>query len=748
VPGAEGRHAFSHALVRDAVYGALPPERRASLHHAHSLWLEGLVGTQPAECAHHALLGLPAGPAGRAVALAREAAARASAMGAYADAADFLRRALEALGASREPSLRCDVAIALAEAEARAGLADTSRETAARAADLARALSDPIRLARAVLAVGFTTTLGVVNVPLVRALREALDALGDRDRGLAARLTARLASALQPAPDPGEPVALALYAVELARSAGDRTTLLASLYASCSALGDLAGPEVRAPLDAECAELAAALGDLAVEQRARARAAIDLVELGRLAEADRAIAAAEALGERLALPHYRWRPPLLRSMRALMAGRFAESDRRIAEAERHARADGGFDAEVALALHRLGAARVRGVLPEGIDALVRTLEAKLPSGPELFHVMQVSMQARFGHVDEVRALGVAAAAQAGTDAAFVADPQLASALGEAVAAAGDAGRCAELLERLRDAAEREITWGMMGLVDLGPLSGVLALLAAGAGLSDEALRWFDHALARCGERGLSPAEAGLRAERATLLRWLGREPEAELDRSRATALARDLGLQPSRILETREALGLAPRTKPAPPPDASFAVARSQAPTLVREGDVWSVRHGAATFRVRHVRGLEMLAILLARPERPFPAIELDLSREGAAAAAGAGDAGEVLDARARDAYRRRAADLEAELAEAEGFHDAARAARAREELDALAEELARGVGLGGRARRAGSQAERSRVNVQRRLKDAIARIAEHDPALGKYLERSVRTGTVCVYSP
>jgi len=34
------------------------------------------------------------------------------------------------------------------------------------------------------------------------------------------------------------------------------------------------------------------------------------------------------------------------------------------------------------------------------------------------------------------------------------------------------------------------------------------------------------------------------------------------------------------------------------------------------------------------------------------------------------------------------------------------------------------------------------------RLRDAIRRIAEHDAALGGYLDATVRTGTYCVYRP
>ena len=44
-----------------------------------------------------------------------------------------------------------------------------------------------------------------------------------------------------------------------------------------------------------------------------------------------------------------------------------------------------------------------------------------------------------------------------------------------------------------------------------------------------------------------------------------------------------------------------------------------------------------------------------------------------------------------------------------------------------LGAELGRAVGLGGRSRRAGGAAERARSAVQRRIKNAIERIGEHD---------------------
>ena len=112
------------------------------------------------------------------------------------------------------------------------------------------------------------------------------------------------------------------------------------------------------------------------------------------------------------------------------------------------------------------------------------------------------------------------------------------------------------------------------------------------------------------------------------------------------------------------------------------------------------------------------------------------------------GDAGEALDDEARRQYRERVSALREELEEAESWNDPGRAERAREELAFIERELSKAVGLGGRERRSGSAAERARVNVQRRIRDAIRRIESYHPGLAKHLDRAVRTGTYCVYEP
>jgi hypothetical protein len=68
--------------------------------------------------------------------------------------------------------------------------------------------------------------------------------------------------------------------------------------------------------------------------------------------------------------------------------------------------------------------------------------------------------------------------------------------------------------------------------------------------------------------------------------------------------------------------------------------------------------------------------------------------------------------------------------------------------MEFLVGELARAVGLGGRDRRAASHAERARLNATRAIRAAMANLAEANPALGRHLSSTVRTGRYCSYRP
>lgn len=112
------------------------------------------------------------------------------------------------------------------------------------------------------------------------------------------------------------------------------------------------------------------------------------------------------------------------------------------------------------------------------------------------------------------------------------------------------------------------------------------------------------------------------------------------------------------------------------------------------------------------------------------------------------GSSGEMLDATAKAAYRRRLTELNEELSVAKENADVERASDLEDEIEAITNELRRAVGLMGRDRIAGSASERARLNVTRAIKTAVERIAEHDADLGRLLARTIRTGTFCCYIP
>ena len=165
------------------------------------------------------------------------------------------------------------------------------------------------------------------------------------------------------------------------------------------------------------------------------------------------------------------------------------------------------------------------------------------------------------------------------------------------------------------------------------------------------------------------------------------------------------------------------------------------------------------TVRLRDRKGLRYLARLLAAPGREVHVLDLVAAERGWSGAAGRGAArglalssgpaaGVLLDAQAKEAYRRRLAEIEADSEEAQATGDAERDAQAGAERAFLVRELARAVGLGGRDRRAGAASERARASVTRAVRQALARVRAQLPPLGAHLDRAVRTGTYCAYLP
>jgi tetratricopeptide (TPR) repeat protein len=265
------------------------------------------------------------------------------------------------------------------------------------------------------------------------------------------------------------------------------------------------------------------------------------------------------------------------------------------------------------------------------------------------------------------------------------------------------------------------------------------------GQASDAQRLFAHAVGLWNEMS-APYEAAV-----------ARLGLAEACRTAGATQRADLEVGAARAVLDRIASGTDPGAAPTSPSTTAAADRTRASNRFRREGDYWSVTFEGHTTRVRDRKGMRHLAQLLASPGREYHVLDLVAAQAGnpvsgqedaAAAHLAFGDAGAILDPKAKQAYRRRLAEIEDDIDIARAAGDHVREAQADTERGFLVAELSRAVGLGGRDRRAGSASERARAGVTRAIRQAISRIREHHPDLGQHLERSIRTGTYCSYLP
>lgn len=182
---------------------------------------------------------------------------------------------------------------------------------------------------------------------------------------------------------------------------------------------------------------------------------------------------------------------------------------------------------------------------------------------------------------------------------------------------------------------------------------------------------------------------------------------------------------------------------------------------FAKTGEYWSLSLDGKTVTIRNFRGLTYVQCLLRHPNEEFHAIDLQASCGGEATLVGSqleesqrptlpgrGDAGEMLDPRAKAEYRRRLAELREKLEDARERGALDLADKLQSEIEFLAREISRAVGLGGRDRRAASSSERARLNVTRAIRAAVQHVSAQHPSLGRQLQLCIKTGTFCSYNP
>ncbi len=166
-----GTYEFSHALIRQTLYGELTTPRRIRMHRrlgeALEHWFTDSIDTHLPELAYHAYEAAPGGDVAKAVGYARRAGDRAMEQAAYEEAVRSYEMALQAIDLDTDPdaTIRTDLLLALADASERGGDAEAAHRVSLEAAALARTSNDPVRLARAAVAYAGSYWFSAVAAP-------------------------------------------------------------------------------------------------------------------------------------------------------------------------------------------------------------------------------------------------------------------------------------------------------------------------------------------------------------------------------------------------------------------------------------------------------------------------------------------------------------------------------------------------------------------------------------------------------
>ena len=336
IPGSPGRLRFEHVLIRDTLYDGLTSARRVRLHEHAVEALEQLHEKHPGphlpELARHSI---DAGDPDKGLRYSRQAADRALELHAYEEAARLFRLALEALDLREpsDPSVRCDLLLAMGDALTNAGSTADAKEAFLAAGDVARTTRLPESMALAALGYGGRSgwQRAADDLRLVPLLEEALAAFGDEAPTLRARLLARLAGALRDEPSLEPRASISREAVEIARGLGDKDLLAYTLVSNALAIWG-PDPGELVPIAEEVSRLAQETGTSTTILDALTLhsliAWLTLAEGDAATLDDRFNEVAEELGQ----PADQWQAAMQDVVWALFRGDFAAAEQLAAEA--------------------------------------------------------------------------------------------------------------------------------------------------------------------------------------------------------------------------------------------------------------------------------------------------------------------------------------------------------------------------------------------------------------------------------
>ena len=751
-----GSFFFQHALVRDTLLESLGVTRRAQLHRVTADTLEELYRDDPeprlAEIAHHFLHAAAEGGAEQAVDYAARAAKRAVGQLAYEEAVRLYERAIDvAASLPADDGRAWELQQGLGEALMRAGEVEGAQRALRAAAEHARHLDDPERLARTALAsTPGSFSAGLVEPELVATLEEALERLDeapsydDTERraavdGLRCRLRVQLALALYWSPqrarrerlvDEALALARAIFTGPAAQGSQAQRVFADRTLAFALAQGFVAvwGPDTVTrglSISLEALELCERTNDAELAMQVHLWRISLLLELDDPARAHEEIEAFRSTARRLGQPRMLVFDRLHWAMAAHLRGEFEAAERFTADAVAQARHVAGSMAPIIADTQTLLVRRTQG-RHLALAPLVRKNADRLPA-MRRWRCELALVLAELGRHDEARRelehLAAADFDDIPRDALWLVAMSL---LAELCALLGDRPRARRLYELLIPYEGRNVV--SMGAAYLGPVARYLGLLAMTIGEAERALGHLETARSAAERMGARPTVVLTALDAAEVLARRNAPGDASRARGLVEGVEQDAVRQQmdgavARAEQLRARLdgGVGPsngRDRTAGTPHAA----------LRHEQDVWLLDYEGRSLCLPDTKGLHHLAALLANPGTPIAALRLANHREGVA-----GDLG---------ADRVRVTELQLELAEARAFNDPERVERASDALAALASELSVSVAATGRA------GERARLNVTRAIRACVRRIAEHEPELGHLLQSAIRTGSSCAYEP
>jgi DNA-binding SARP family transcriptional activator/KaiC/GvpD/RAD55 family RecA-like ATPase len=380
--------AFSHALVREVLYGQLSVSRRVRLHHCVAEALEGVAESEsinPAELAHHFLLARHFTGPGPARKYTIAAGNRATELLAYEEAVEHYKHAVTLFPDDQEAE-RCEVLLALARAQWRAG-DDAARGTSQAVAASATLREDAGQLARAALSYSARYHESALAGAHGRELLEqALAAIGSTDSVrrvlLLSSLAGTIAFAAQQREQPSE---LSAEAVAMARRLGNEEVLLAALMARHATLLHVRHLDERLMLSEECMGLRVSRSELVAE--GYLWRLYDLLESANVEAARAEQPRLEALAARMRQPQWNSITVGWRGMWAELAGDVAEAERCAEECLQHGQRAGMKHALSTWASTLFMLRRRQGRLGElapAVERLARAADMRTTGWPSAF----------------------------------------------------------------------------------------------------------------------------------------------------------------------------------------------------------------------------------------------------------------------------------------------------------------------------------------------------------------------------